>query len=341
MNKNVLIFGAGSIGNHMSYACSKLKYKVFLTDISKKALIRMKNEIYPKRYKKWNSEISLIDFKEWKNLKNNFDLIIIGTPPKTHLNLLKNVNKVFSCKKILVEKPLASYVEKLNFLKKINKKFIFCGYNHSVSPSINFLFEKISVNKLKIKFIDVQWREGWNGILGAHYWLKNQFSSYLGDYKSGGGAIQEHSHGLHLAICLVKNFFKNKTLLKNKTFIFNKKNKYKYDCFSKLFFSNNQQHLNLEIDLLSNVPKKEIHIFSNKFNISWIHNFKPGFDAVITYKNQNQKLKLFKKNRSTEFINEIKHIEKINSKTLFAKSRINVINAIDTMKIIKKFFNDK
>ena len=81
------------------------------------------------------------------------------------------------------------------------------------------------LKKEKIKFIDVQWREGWNGILGAHYWLKNEFGSYLGDYKSGGGGLQEHSHGLHLAVCLMNKFFgkKIKLISKNATFHSDKK----------------------------------------------------------------------------------------------------------------------
>ena len=40
--KKVLIFGAGSIGNHMSKACTDLGYDVYITDISQKALKRMR-----------------------------------------------------------------------------------------------------------------------------------------------------------------------------------------------------------------------------------------------------------------------------------------------------------
>ena len=32
----------------------------------------------------------------------------------------------------------------------------------------------------------------------AHPWLKDEFDSYLGSTKRGGGCLQEHSHGLHL-----------------------------------------------------------------------------------------------------------------------------------------------
>ena len=56
--KKVLIFGAGSIGNHMTYASINLGYKVFITDKSQTALNRMKKLIYKKRYGNWNKEIT-------------------------------------------------------------------------------------------------------------------------------------------------------------------------------------------------------------------------------------------------------------------------------------------
>ncbi|MDC1169423.1 hypothetical protein OAT14_03165, partial [Candidatus Pelagibacter ubique] len=85
--KEVLIFGSGSIGNHLANACRKLDLSVSVTDISLKALLRMKNKIYPSRYSKWDNKIKLIDYSEVFRLKKNFDLILIGTPPSTHLDL--------------------------------------------------------------------------------------------------------------------------------------------------------------------------------------------------------------------------------------------------------------
>ena len=81
--KKVLIFGAGSIGNHMSKACTDLGYDVYITDISQKALKRMRNFLYPLRYKKLNNKIKLINYSEVFNLKFYFNLIIIGTPSVT------------------------------------------------------------------------------------------------------------------------------------------------------------------------------------------------------------------------------------------------------------------
>ena len=62
--KRILIFGAGSIGNHMSYACSQLGYKIYITDKDSLALKRMKNVIYPKRYGKWNMKINQINYSD-------------------------------------------------------------------------------------------------------------------------------------------------------------------------------------------------------------------------------------------------------------------------------------
>ena len=105
MNKKILIFGAGSIGNHMANANLLLKNQVSVTDIDKKSLIRMKNEIFPSRYGKWNSSINLIDYNEAFE-KRKFDLIIIGTPPTTHLPLIKKLyGSHIQFDKVLIEKP--------------------------------------------------------------------------------------------------------------------------------------------------------------------------------------------------------------------------------------------
>ena len=54
------VFGAGSIGNHITHALKNINYEVEVVDIDKSALSRMKNEIYPSRYKTWDNSINLI-----------------------------------------------------------------------------------------------------------------------------------------------------------------------------------------------------------------------------------------------------------------------------------------
>ena len=57
----VKIFGAGSIGNHMSYAFRTKGFEVHVCDNDVDALHRMEKSIYPERYGKWDSEIKLYE----------------------------------------------------------------------------------------------------------------------------------------------------------------------------------------------------------------------------------------------------------------------------------------
>ena len=110
--KNVLIFGSGSIGNHMAYACRKNGMNVYVTDNNNNALKRMKEKIYPKRYGFWDDKIKLIKIENVVSLVIFFDLIIIGTPPDTHIPIYNFCKKKLKYKKILIEKPLSNYLEK-------------------------------------------------------------------------------------------------------------------------------------------------------------------------------------------------------------------------------------
>lgn len=64
--------------------------------------------------------------------------------------------------------------------------------------------------------------------------MKNEFGSYLGNVKSGGGALQEHSHGLHLLTLILKknNIDLKKINLKKIDFI---KNKVEKKIISNIF----------------------------------------------------------------------------------------------------------
>ena len=101
---SVKIYGAGSIGNHYAYAFRKKSWhiKVFDTDIE--ALKRMKNQLYPSRYGQWDPAIKLMkqDDNEY------YDLIIIGTPPDTHLKIANKILKNSPPKVLHIEKPFCT-----------------------------------------------------------------------------------------------------------------------------------------------------------------------------------------------------------------------------------------
>ena len=97
--KKVLIFGSGSIGNHFANALSRLgDYDIYITDISNKSLLRMKNKIYPERYGKWNKKIKLISYSDSFDLKlnlfNNY-----WNSARYSLTLYKLIKKSYHIKK--------------------------------------------------------------------------------------------------------------------------------------------------------------------------------------------------------------------------------------------------
>lgn len=340
---NILIIGAGSIGNHFANAGTSLGYKVYVADKYQVSLDRMQNKIYPKRYKKWNKKISLLKFEKRALIKLPLiDLVIIGTPPATHFKVYEDLNKLIKFKKLMFEKPLCTFLQnekKYKFLKKENN--VFCGYNHSISKSFLF-FEKLFKKLKNVKFIDIKWNESWDGILNAHFWLKNEFDSYLGDYKKGGGALQEHSHGLHIAICIAKNFGNLKNYNISSNTLMTSNNEKKYDYLNNIFFKSKKTNINLEINLLDNPAIKRAKIYHSSGYIEWVVNFKKNYDAVIVAnKNKKNSLKLFKKSRSGEFVNEIKHIISINDKKKYKLSNIKMQNAIETMNLIKNILKNK
>jgi len=77
--------------------------------------------IYPSRYGKWDENINLFNVKE--KLDKSYDLIIVGTPPDTHIGIaLKAIEERPIA--ILIEKPLSTPdLEGLDELFEKSKKF--------------------------------------------------------------------------------------------------------------------------------------------------------------------------------------------------------------------------
>lgn len=341
--KKILIFGAGSIGNHMTNACIKLGFQVYITDKSNKALAFMKNDLFKKRYGYWNEKnIKQIQYENLNKLNDIiFDLIILGTPPKSHLMLAEFCKKNYNFKNLLIEKPLCSYKDDQNKFEKFykeNKFRTYCGYNHSISPAIKKLINLANHKNDQLYFIDVKWKEGWKGIMNAHYWLKDEFSSYLGDMKSGGGALQEHSHGLHLSLYLMEKLFSKNYICTNYASNFKSKKEKKYDYFNNLNFKSKDKNLALEIDLIEPTSLKQITLNFKSKTIRWNCNFKKNLDIIQIITKKGTKTLEFKKTRESEFANEMKHIFSIKSNKNYKLSPINVLYGIKTMNIIKKVF---
>jgi predicted dehydrogenase len=198
--KNAKVVGAGSIGNHLARALRSHAVEVDLVDTDPLALSRARDEIFPKRYGEWDPAIGL--YLAADAPKGGYDLIAIGTPPDTHLALASDAVEE-GCRALLVEKPLTTpdlaglgvFVERITS----SSTRVFVGYTHGVADATTAFLERIANGAVgEVLSIDTETREHWGGILRAHPWLAGPEASYLGSWRRGGGALGEHSHGLHL-----------------------------------------------------------------------------------------------------------------------------------------------
>ncbi len=126
MKLDVLIIGYGSIGKRHAQILEKRK------DISK---------IYVVTKQKLKNFITLKSISEVSSI--NPDYIIIANNTSKHLATLKNIERLFSNKFVLIEKPLFHKYE--NFKIKNNKYFV--GYNLRLHPIIKKIKQLINKKK--------------------------------------------------------------------------------------------------------------------------------------------------------------------------------------------------
>jgi len=199
----VKIYGAGSIGNHHAQAFRSIGCEVTVVDKDKEALRRMREDIYPKRYGAWDEKI--VQTESQNDPIGGFDVIIIGTPPHTHMALalkaLEESPKVLQIEKPICTPSLEGLREFIVAYKAHRDTAVVVGFNHLLAQN-TLLVEKLMKEKMdtlgKIKSIDAEIRSSWDNILKAHPWLKGASDTYLGHWKLGGGAGGEHIHGINL-----------------------------------------------------------------------------------------------------------------------------------------------
>ena len=337
--KNILIFGAGSIGTHHANAARTLNCNVFICDIDIFKFEYMKKNLYPKRYGSWDNKIKFVAYKDVFKINNIYDLIVIGVPPKNHLTLLKKCFTSLKFKKILVEKPLGVFNQSFSFIKKLRyKNKIYCGFNHSISESILFLINLILKKKIgKITNVEINWKEDFNLILKAHPWIKGLKHSYLSNLNEGGGGCHEYSHAVHLALIFKNILFKNKTEI-YQNIVYKKKENIYYDSKAQITFKNKLRTINLNIDTMSDPCEKNIKFVGDKGIIFWERKIEKNYEKIEIRKGKNLNYK-FKLTRRDDFINEMRYLlfkEKRHSNL----SNIKINSALEVMGVLKKVFKN-
>lgn len=332
MKKKVLIFGAGSIGAHHTYSAISNNCEVFLTDIKKKQLNYFKKNLYISRYKSWNKNIKIIDFKKVLKLSQNFDLIVIGTSPFSHLKLLKDIKRHLKWKRILVEKPLLCF-NQLSEIKLNNYKNIYCGYNHQISKSIQKLISlgKKEKNLIKIKIF---WKEDFNNLLKAHPWINGIENSYLSNINIGGGALHEYSHAMHLLSQFSIIFGPKKIPVLRKVIKFKKIKKSKYDYESKITLKKDKFKIIAEIDCVSKKQKKKVEIYSKNKILVWQKKPDLNLETIEIVSAKSKRRLVYKVQRPDDFKYQMKYL--LNSRTDKIINCNNFLNSYKTSELIKK-----
>lgn len=309
----VKIYGAGSVGNHLSHAARHLGWEVHLCDTDPAALERTRRQIYPGRYGNWDDSIQL--FKAPEAPRGGYDLIIIGTPPPSHLSLAWGA---------LQEEPAALLIEKpvcppdlqgaQNFyeMARKSKVNVFVGYNHTVGAAALKVQEMIRDNFLgEVETIDVEFREFWDGIFAAHPWLTGPKDSYLGYWRRGGGAGGEHSHALNLWQHFAHLLGLGKVSEVEASIDYVTEEGLDYD---RIYAVNLKTESGVEgrviQDVVTRPPKKWARIQGRKGTLEWRCSAEGHGDCVVAIDEKGVREEYpFAKSRADDFIRELDHIQ--------------------------------
>lgn len=335
----VKIFGAGSIGNHLTQAARRMGWSVDICDIDPEALKRTKNDIYPDRYGEWDDEIGLYNCDNVP--VGGYDLIVIGTPPDSHMKLARSAIKE-GAKAVLVEKPLCTpdlsgAQELFKEAKEMNCP-VFVGYDHAISKSAVYMAKILEDEKVGVaQTIDVEFREYWGGIFAAHPWLEGPHDTYLGFWEKGGGACGEHSHAINLFQMFANAAKVGRVVEVNSNMQYVKDNKVDYDSLCLIQIRTESGMIGRVVqDVITQPTKKWARVQSNNGFIEWYCGNKPGVDMVI-YGNNNKSIETeeVSKTRPDDFYEEMKHIyTAIRNKNVYKDSPISLERGLDTALVI-------
>ena len=335
---DVKIYGAGSIGNHLAYACRSKGWNVLICDVNTEALERTKSEIYPSRYGAWDDKIKLMHVSELKPKK--YDLVIIGTPPDTHINLALEVLRDFPPKALLIEKPLCipslSGGQELLALAESTGTFVAVAYNQTLTKNTQVATEILNKGLVGNPLtISAGFREHWGGIFSAHPWLNGPQDSYLGFFNRGGGASGEHSHAINIWQHFAHLVNMGRIIEVSAMLDIIDDGKTHYDRICQLSVKTENGLIgNIVQDVITEPARKNLRVQGEDGFVEWYVNYDNSNDALIygDYKSSVRK-EFIPKKRTDDFIREINHIEDVlEDKDI--ESPISLERGLDTMMVI-------
>ena len=324
---NVKIIGAGSIGNHLAQASRRMGWDVTIVDADPAALERTKNDIYPKRYGAWDEGIKL--FQAGTEPKGGFDIIMIGTPPDSHMKLalaaIAESPRILHIEKPMATPDLAGVAEFEAAMAEHPQTMVTVGYDHAVSESAQFVRDFVKSNTTEAKppygglasvvkpigevlTLDVEFREHWKGIFGAHPWLAGPWETYLGYWRRGGGSGGEHSHALHLWFYFARALGWQGTTDVKAMFDMKSEQGAEYDRIAAFMLKTEQGMGRVVQDVVTYPVRKWARLQGEKGYIEWYCNGVPEGDLVRwQVEGQDVQEKIFAKKRPDDFYRETVH----------------------------------
>ena len=232
--KKIILIGLGSISKKHIFVLKKIRPNIKILKLSSR-------------------KFDFYNFKEINKLKIfNPDMIILCSPASKHFSQLKKIEKIFTNKKVLIEKPV--FEKNYQTPKRLKNKY-FIGYNLRFHPIL--LFIKNYIKKKKLFLIDVTSQSY------LPLWRKTNYTKSVSAQKIlGGGVLLELSHELDY----LKWIFKNLKV----SFKINKKIsnlKIDTDDILNLTGKINNSILQLNLNFFSKIPNRSIKIDGLGFSL--------------------------------------------------------------------------
>jgi predicted dehydrogenase len=336
----VKIFGAGSIGNHLAHACRGLDWQVTICDLDTSALERTRTEIYPSRYGAWDEGIALTEVAKIAN--DPFDVVIVGTPPDSHMaialdQLERNAPRVMMIEKPLCPPDMRGCAELAETASRTGT-FVGIGYNHTLTKNTQLAEQWLAANPIgDIATIRSKTREHWAGIFGAHPWLAGPQDTYLGFTDRGGGAVGEHSHAINIWQHFAHITGQGRIVEVSAMLDMVEDNGARYDRIAQLSVRAESGLVGTIVqDVITRPATKWLRVQGSSGFVEWEVNCDAEHDAIRTrLGSESIQETLIKKSRPDDFRAEIEHIDSLlKDPTSAERSPVSLERGLDTMLVI-------
>jgi predicted dehydrogenase len=340
MTTTVHVYGAGSIGNHLTHACRVKGWDVTVIDKDPAALERMRTSIYPSRYGSWDGSIRLITPQELGEAIPS--LVVLGTPPDSHMGLALSILERGAPKAMLIEKPLCtpdlSQCDVLDNLAKRTATHVLTGYNHTLVPATVAAVKAIQSGTIgRPLTLIAEFREHWGGIFSAHPWLSGPADTYLGFWRRGGGASGEHSHAMNIFQFFAYTLGAGRIIEVTALLDYVETEGCAYDRLCQLHVRTESGLAGSIVqDVITEPSQKRVRVQGEQGFVQWSVNFQKDQDH-IAYGRSGKPVETaeFPKTRPDDFRYEIDHIEQLLSDPSLANgSPIHLHRGLETMLVI-------